>query len=355
MHGANGPQPWRVLRGRMARKCSDEAEDRGERPRLSVVITTRKRPAALVEAVRSVFAGTVRDVEVVVVDQSDDCGSARALTGAFPDEARLVYRRHDGRGSSRGRNAGLRLATADIIAITDDDCTVPEDWAERILSEFERLPTVDLLFGQVDALPHDYSAYMVPVALWTRRRIESRLERRSARLQGISANMAARRTLFEQIGGFDEWFGVGSPRWCSEDFELHFRALSHGYGTVVEPDIRILHHGMRPMRDAWDLWRRDALGNGALAAHIVRQRHPLAALRFWWWNVGRVALNAFFRLLFLRRPTGVRLTCWMIWHSLAGFLAEWRAPGPPARLPAIGGVDDTDEALQAGEAGGHSA
>lgn len=339
----------------MARSHSDEAENRTERPRLSVVITTRKRPAALVEAVRSVFAGRVRDVEVVVVDQSDDCGSAQALTEAFPDDARLVYRRHDGRGSSRGRNAGLRLARADIIAITDDDCTVPEDWAERILEEFERLPTVDLLFGQVDALPHNYSSYMVPVALWTDRRIESRLERRSARLQGISANMAARRTLFERIGGFDEWFGVGSPRWCSEDFELHYRALSRGYGVVVEPDICILHHGMRPMRDAWDLWRRDALGNGALAAHILRQRHLLAALRFWWWNVGRVALNAFFRLLFLQRPTGVRLAFWMIWHSLVGFLAEWREPDPPARLPAIDGANETGEASPVGEAGGHSA
>lgn len=349
------PQPWRVLRGRMARSYSDEAGGRGERPRLSVVITTRNRPAPLVEAVQSVFAGTVPDVEVVVVDQSDDCGSAQALTEAFPDEARLVYHRLDGRGSSRGRNAGLRLAKADIIAITDDDCTVPEDWAERILNEFEWLPTVDLLFGQVDAPPHDYSAYMVPVALWKRRRIELRLERRSARLRGISANMAARRRLFEQIGGFDEWFGVASPRWCSEDFELHFRALSSGHSVVVEPDIRILHHGMRPMRDAWDLWRRDALGNGALAAHILRQRHPIAALRFWWWNVGRVALNAFFRLLFLRRPTGVRLTFWMIRHSLVGFLAEWRAPGPPARLPAIGGANDADEASLVGEAGSHNA
>lgn len=324
----------------------------GACPLLSVVITTRNRPAPLVAAVRSIVAGTLREVEVIVVDQSDGCDSAEALKDAFPAEARLRYDSYQERGSSRGRNAGLRLARAEIIAITDDDCSVPRDWAERILNLFARLPTADLLFGQVDAPPHDYLTSVVPVALWRRRRIETRLEWHSARLQGISAHMAARRTLFERIGGFDEWFGVGAPRWCSEDFELHYRALTHGHRVVIEPDICVLHHGMRPMHAAWELWRRDALGNGALAAHILRQRHPIAALRFWWWNVGRVSLNALFRLLFFRRPTGTRLAFWMIWHSFAGFLAEWRAPEPPSRVPAVIGIDGVSTARTTDEARG---
>lgn len=329
----------------MERRYPGDPTTDGERPCISVVITTRGRPAALVEAVRSVLAGTPRDVEVVVVDQGEDDEAGSALARAFPNEARLRHSRDDGRGSSRGRNAGLRLARAEIVAITDDDCVVPLDWAKRIVDAFERMPDVDLIYGQVDAPPHDYSKFVVPVALWQRRRVERGLDWRSARLQGISANMAARRRLFEAIGGFDEWFGVGAPRWCSEDFELHYRTLVSGHCVLIEPEITVLHNGRRSMDDAWTLWRRDALGNGALTAHILRRGHPLAAVRFWWWNVGRVGLNAFFRIVLVHRPTGLRLAAWMIRHSLMGFLAEWRAPGQQLAVAVAGqgAMDHSDE------------
>ncbi|HLZ21751.1 MAG TPA: glycosyltransferase [Ktedonobacterales bacterium] len=296
-------------------------------PIVSVLITTRDRPLQLVEAVRSVLANTVRTIEVLVVDQSDTSQSKALLQTRFSGDSRIRYIADDGRGISHGRNVGLAQARADLIAITDDDCLVTPTWIARLLAACAQFPEAMLIFGTVGAPPHNYRKQVVPVEMLTERRIEYGLVGHAARLEGIGAHMALRRELIERIGAFDPRFGSGGERWSGEDYELHYRALCAGCGVLVEPEIVVTHLGFRPIADAWDLWRRDALGNGALTARLVRDGRHGAAWRFWWWNVGRVLANAFFHTIFFQYPTGTRLAYWMIGHSLRGFVKEWREPG----------------------------
>lgn len=298
-------------------------------PLVSVIITTRNRPFQLVEAVRSVLANTVRDIEVLVVDQSDGAAARMLLEARLGDDSRLRYIADDGRGIAHGRNVGLAHARAGLIAITDDDCLVTPVWIAEVLAASARHPEVALIFGTVDAPPHDYRKLVVPVELLEERRVERGLVGHAGRLEGIGAHMALRRALVEGIGGFDPRFGVGGERWSGEDYELHYRALRAGYTVLIEPEITVTHVGMRPIAEAWALWRRDALGNGALTARLVRDGQRDAAWRFWWWNVGRVLANAFFHIISFQYPTGVRLAGWMIGHSLRGFAREWREPGKP--------------------------
>jgi GT2 family glycosyltransferase len=42
------------------------------------------------------------------------------------------------RGPSWARNEGIRRATGDLIAFTDDDCVPPEDWLESLIGAIER-------------------------------------------------------------------------------------------------------------------------------------------------------------------------------------------------------------------------
>ena len=298
-------------------------------PLMSIVITTRNRPLQLRRALRHVLANSVRAIEVLVVDQSDGDATWREVTEAYGDDARVRYICDAGRGVARGRNLGLEHAAAALIAITDDDCLVPPDWIASLLHAFACHPEVAMLFGTVSAPPHDYRRLVVPVERLDERRIEHGLVGRAARLEGIGAHMALRRALIEDIGGFDPRFGVGGARWSGEDYELHYRALYAGHAVLIEPDITVTHLGMRPIKDAWTLWRRDARGNGAITARLLRTGHWGPALRFWWWNVGSVLANAFFHILFFHYPTGVRLAFWMIGHSLYGLLKEWRDPGEP--------------------------
>ena len=63
---------------------------------------------------------------MVVVDQSTDERTRAVLEelGALAD-ARMTYVPSDERGVSRARNRAFAACSTDILAFTDDDCTVP--------------------------------------------------------------------------------------------------------------------------------------------------------------------------------------------------------------------------------------
>jgi glycosyltransferase involved in cell wall biosynthesis len=87
-------------------------------PRFSVIIPTYARPEFLARAVGSVFAQTVQDFEIIVVD---DCSPS---TLDLPIDPRIkVVRNQQNLGVTISRNVGLDNVVGDIVAFLDDD-----DW-----------------------------------------------------------------------------------------------------------------------------------------------------------------------------------------------------------------------------------
>lgn len=112
---------------------------------ISVIIPAYNVAAFVREAVDSALAQTYRDIEVIVVDDGSTDGSADALRDL--DDARLRVIREDHGGSAAARNAGLRLATGELVAFLDAD----DRWAPRNLERqsvfLESHPEVDMTFG----------------------------------------------------------------------------------------------------------------------------------------------------------------------------------------------------------------
>ena len=88
------------------------------RPKVSVVIPTRNRKAYLAAALESVFAQTLANVEVIVVDDGSTDGTEASLR-AHGD--RLRYLRVETQGVANARNVGMEAATGQYIAWCDDD------------------------------------------------------------------------------------------------------------------------------------------------------------------------------------------------------------------------------------------
>lgn len=85
-------------------------------PTLAVVVPTRNRPRLLAEAVDSALGQSIRDVEVVVVDDASDAPVD------LPQDPRLRVVRHDRpRGGAAARNTGTAAATAPFVCYLDDD------------------------------------------------------------------------------------------------------------------------------------------------------------------------------------------------------------------------------------------
>src|SRR5213079_709396 len=93
-------------------------------------------------------------VEVVVVDD----GSGPETQALLADAPVRVVRREQAGGPGAGRNSGWRVATAPLVAFTDDDCEVTPGWASALLDAAHSHPGA-LLQGQVLPLPAEEASF----------------------------------------------------------------------------------------------------------------------------------------------------------------------------------------------------
>ncbi len=82
----------------------------------------------------------------------------------------------------------------------------------------------------------------------------------------FSGNMAFRRSVVAETGGFDERLGPGTRFPSAEDSDLGFRLLEAGYRILYEPRAVLYHRAWRTDHDFLALRRRYGIGRGAFYA-----------------------------------------------------------------------------------------
>ncbi|HLZ70859.1 MAG TPA: glycosyltransferase [Dehalococcoidia bacterium] len=248
---------------------------------LSAVLCTRNRPDLVGTALRSVLNNEYPSFDLVVVDQSDDDGTAAIVRRLQTQYLNLRYIHTKRVGLSAAYNTGIASSSGEIIAFTDDDCKAPIDWLAQIERAFAHNPDISLLYGQVLA-PNELRTVPGVVPEWkiARRRRVSKQSRLAS--YGMGANFAARRRLFAAIGGFDEALGGGGPLRSSQDFDLQYRASLAGFATLLEPSVHVDHYGHRTSQEWPKTLTAYGVGNGAFYMKHIRCGDPAAA-----WMLGK--------------------------------------------------------------------
>lgn len=113
-------------------------------PLVSVIVPTYNYGRFLPDALRSIEAQGVRDLEIVVVDDGSTDDTPEIL--AHWQDRRLVAVRQPNAGISAARAAGLRLARGRFIAWLDADDIWNPRYLERQLAIFANAPEVDFCF-----------------------------------------------------------------------------------------------------------------------------------------------------------------------------------------------------------------
>jgi HAD superfamily hydrolase (TIGR01662 family) len=187
-------------------------------PTVSVVVPTTGRPS-----LRVLLDALVTDPppgEVLLVDDRREPEGPLLPDGPPPELAgRVRVLRGRGAGPAAARNAGWRGARAEWVAFLDDDVVPDPDWSARLCEDLDGLgPEVAGSQGRLRVpLPKD--------------RRPTDWERNVKGLEGsrwITANIAYRRPVLEEVGGFDERF----PRAYREDADLGLRVTAAGYRIV---------------------------------------------------------------------------------------------------------------------------
>jgi GT2 family glycosyltransferase len=153
-------------------------------------------------------------------------------------------------GFAGGCNAGLELATGEYVCFLNNDTLLPMALFERLMSATLRAPNVGLVAPvsnyvkgrQLLEIFADESADDVE-------QIQARLDAQSARVVEDSPQVAGlcvllRRELMQEIGGFDERYGLGNY----EDDDLCLNIRSRDLRILIARDAYLFHHGNRTFR-----------------------------------------------------------------------------------------------------------
>ena len=254
---------------------------------VSLVVSTRNRGVRLGDFFASLtrLAPPAESWELILVDNGSTDGTADAIhrfaaSASFP----VRYVRAATPGLSHARNAGLRHAGGRIVAFTDDDCYPHPDYLRAIVEVFERHPA-GIIGGRV--VLHDPEDARVgvkdaPEAF----EISPGQFVRAGVMHG--ANMAVRREVLEQIGGFDPLLGAGTRCMAGEDTDFIARALWAGWTVRYDPRPVVAHHHGRKGPDADRQRRSYDRGRGAYYGKwLLDRRARKTYLREWYYSLRR--------------------------------------------------------------------
>ncbi|OGS61807.1 MAG: hypothetical protein A3K59_06890 [Euryarchaeota archaeon RBG_19FT_COMBO_69_17] len=191
--------------------------------RISVVVPTFHEEAGIEAFLRQFEGQTLPrpEFEIIVVDGGSEDRTREIASGRAD---RVIVQ--TSRGIGGARNDGVALARGGIIATTDADCRVPDDWLERIASHFND-PTVVAVCGPDGPLERSWKARAI--FLFVRSVI------RLAAHVGVygtgGTNSAFRRDAFLAVGGYRSL-----PH--SDDIDLGVRIRARGR-IVYDPRLYV--------------------------------------------------------------------------------------------------------------------
>ncbi len=210
-------------------------------PRVSVVIPTRNRERLLPLAVGSALDQSLRDLEVIVVDDASDDRTADVVAG-FSDGRVRYHRQPSRRGGSAARNAGIEAARGAFVAFLDDDDEWLPDKLERQLALFGANPGVGIVYSSYVVVDRESGDVLFRKAAECRGDLSRDLLVRN--VLGNTSSVVVRRSCLEGAGRFDEEL----PSF--EDWDLWLRlAPLHRFDFVENDLVKYYVHGRRISTD----------------------------------------------------------------------------------------------------------
>jgi GT2 family glycosyltransferase len=238
--------------------------------KVSVVVCTYRRPAALARALDSLagqeFAAEDHEVLVVNNDVADtrvaEVVWAARRTGFASRPARLRLVQCPFPGLSFARNAGIAQACGEVVAFLDDDAVASPNWLKETWRAFREHPDAGVVGGRINLRVPE------PRPRWAKPGWEKYWSAQATELRAVTtvdhwwqypwgANWSARRQVLVAMGGFRTRYGRrGSDAAGGE--EIVAAALAHelGHGVVIAPAAEVLHMPDDARFTLGHVWRR---------------------------------------------------------------------------------------------------
>ncbi len=204
--------------------------------RFSVIVPLYNRPDEIRELLESLTLQTVKDFEVLVVEDGSD-RDAREIVSSFADRLDVQYFWKENERQGFTRNFGFERAKGDWMVVFDSDCLIPARYFEHVVDFLDRHPDVDV-YGGPDAAHPSFT----PVQKAISHSMTSFLttggirggQQQVGTYQPRSFNMGISRKAWEVSGGYRITVK-------GEDIEFSMRLLAHGLKSALIPDAVVFH------------------------------------------------------------------------------------------------------------------
>jgi len=225
-----------------AERLQNRAQHPAAQPDISIVIPVKDRAEELKRCLSSLASLNYpqEKLQIIVVDDGSSDASPQV---AQQFGALVVPSGGTGRGPAAARNVGASLASGEILAFIDSDCTASREWLNELIPAFSN-PAMAAVGGQVDGMCTDsavdrYESIMSSLSLGSRERTGSG---GTDTFYLPSCNLLVRRTAFRNAGGFKDEMHVG------EDVDLTWRLRDKGWTISYLPSGNVLHEHRSSIR-----------------------------------------------------------------------------------------------------------
>ena len=230
------------------------------RPDVSVIVALFNHERHIAEALDSVALSTLREAEVVVVDDGSEDGSAGRATewmAAHPSVPAVLVRHRWNRGLPHARNTALDFARAPLTFVLDADNVLYPHGLTRLAAALASEPDASFAYGILQCFDSSGPGDLVSYAPWEPERLRT--------MNFVDAMALVRTRALRALGGY-----ATDPRlhgW--EDYDLWCGMASRGWHGVSVPEIvgryRVAAHSM--LRSTTQLSNVDARS-------VLEERHP---------------------------------------------------------------------------------
>jgi len=277
----------------------------------SIIVPVYNRPDEVDELLESLCSQTLKDFEVVVVEDGSKI-PCKDVCDKYAGILALQYFFKENSGPGQSRNYGVERARGEYVVIVDSDAVTPPGFMQAIDDELSRQPSD--AWGGPDAAHESFTNIQKAISyamtsFFTTGGIRGGKKQLDKKFYPRSFNLGVRRDVYQQLGGFTtERFSKMAL--YGEDIDFSLRIYKGGYSCRLFPEAWLWHKRRTDFRKFW----RQVYNSGYARINLWRKYpealkpvHALPAV----FTVGVAGLLLLFAL-------GVAMYCYGEWLDSCG-------------------------------------
>ena len=234
----------------------------------SIIVPVYNRPDEVGELLESLSNQTLKDFEVVIVEDGS-VKTCKDVCDKYANILALHYYAKENSGPGQSRNYGAERANGEWVIILDSDVVLPTGYLQAVddsLAAHHASPTPVTAFGGPDAAHDSFTPVQKAISYsMTSFFTTGGIRGGKAKLDKFyprSFNMGIRRDVYLQLGGFSKMrFG--------EDIDFSYRIVEAGHQPRLFPEAWVWHKRRTDFRK---FFRQ--VYNSGIARINLEKRHP---------------------------------------------------------------------------------